>query len=156
LASLIEPNAPDPERRISALQEIASQGIPTVARVDPIIPTINDNEADFEELVSTLAAIGVKQVTISTLKPVRGFFNKLMNVDPELHKKLWKEYSNGSWILGYKYLNEAKRWKILEKLRPIVLKHGLTFASCREGFSDLNTALCDGTEICRGSRKSSI
>ncbi|MGQ9515233.1 MAG: radical SAM protein [Thermoproteota archaeon] len=151
VARLIEPNAPDPERRISALQELASQGIKTVARVDPIIPTINDSEADFEKLVSTLKAIGVKQVTISTLKPIMGFFKKLRSLDPELHEKLFKEYSDGSWISGYKYLNEAKRLRIVEKLRQIVLRHGLIFSSCREGFSALNTSLCDGTSFCRNS-----
>jgi len=149
VAHLIEPNAPDPERRLSSLQEVVNQGIPAVARIDPIIPTLNDDEADFERLVSTLASIGVRQVTVSTLKPIRGFFSKLMGVDSELHRRLWQTYSNGGWTAGYKYLHEMKRREIVEKLRPIVLRHGLAFASCREGFPGLNTLPCDGTYYCR-------
>jgi hypothetical protein len=53
------------------------------------------------------------------------------------------------WILGYKYLPEEKKLKVLEKLCPIVLKYGLDFASCREGLQQYNTTLCDGSAYCR-------
>ena len=149
IAKTIEPSAPSPNRRISALQKIAENGIPAVARIDPIIPTINDNEKDFEKLVSTLADIGVRQVTIATVKPVKGFFSSLRQTLPEVYERLNKIYSDGKWVLGYKYLHEEKRLKILEKMRPIVLKHGLHFASCRESFPQYNTTLCDGSAYCR-------
>lgn len=106
-----------------------------MARIDPIIPTINDGERDFEKLVSTLADVGVRQVTIPTMKPVRGFFSTLKEMSPETYERLAKIYADGRWIAGYKYLNVERRRKILEELRPIILKHGLRFASCREGFS---------------------
>jgi len=149
IAKTIEASAPSPNRRISALQKIAENGIPAVARIDPIIPTINDNEKDFEKLVSTLADIGVRQVTIATVKPVKGFFSSLRQTLPEVYERLNKIYSDGKWVLGYKYLHEEKRLKILEKMRPIVLKHGLHFASCRESFPQYNTTLCDGSAYCR-------
>jgi DNA repair photolyase len=151
VAKIIEPYAPSPSRRISALQKIVESGIPAVARIDPIIPTINDNEKDFEKLVSTLADVGVRQVTISTVKPVRGFFSSLRQTCPEVYERLNRIYSDGNWVLGYKYLHEEKRLKILERLRPIVLKYGLHFASCREGFPQHNTTLCDGSAYCRES-----
>jgi len=151
IAKIIEPYAPSPNRRISALQEIAESGIPSVARIDPIIPTINDNERDFEKLVSSLADIGVKQVTIATVKPVRGFFSYLKQTCPEVYERINRIYSDGKWILGYKYLHKEKRLKILEKLRPIVLKYKLHFASCREGLQQYNTTLCDGSAYCRES-----
>ena len=150
VASFIEPYAPSPDRRVSALQKVAGQDIATVARIDPITPTINDDEEDFEKLVSTLADVGVKQITIATMKPVRGFFSTLKQTNPPIYERLFRLYADGKWVVGYKYLREELRRRILEKLRPIVLKHGLSFASCREGFSQLNTALCDGTAYCRG------
>jgi len=150
IAKTIEPYVPSPNRRISALQKTAEDGIPAVARIDPIIPTINDNEKDFEKLVSTLADVGVRQVTIATVKPVRGFFSSLKQICPEIYEKVNRIYSDGKWIMGYKYLHEEKRLKILEKMRPIVLKHGLHFASCREGFPQYNTTFCDGSAYCRG------
>jgi hypothetical protein len=83
------------------------------------------------------------------MKPVRGFFSTLKEIRPNLYERLIKLYADGSWIVGYKYLPREKRMKILEKFRPIVLKYGLSFASCREGFPELNTAFCDGTAFCR-------
>jgi len=149
VAKLIEPFAPPPEKRLSALQKIVDEGVIVVARIDPILPTVNDDEKDFESLVSMLANIGVKQVTVATMKHVRGFFSTLKRTDPEICERLAKEYANGTWAVGYKYLPIEKRRRIIETLRPIVLKHGLAFASCREGFSEYNTTLCDGTAYCR-------
>jgi DNA repair photolyase len=148
-AKQIEPNAPSPERRITALQKIVAEGIPATARIDPIIPYVNDNLDEFETLVSALADIGIKQVTVSTLKPVRGFFTKLRQVFPEKHEQIMKAYEDTPWIMGYKYLSTEKRHAIINKLRPIVLKYGLEFAACREGFANLNTTVCDGTVHCR-------
>jgi len=149
IASFIEPYAPSPNRRISALQKIADQEIAAVARIDPVIPTLNDEERDFERLVSVLADVGVKQITMATMKPVGGFFSTLRGLNPKVYERLREAYADGRWIVGYKYLSKEKRRRILEKLRPIVLRYGLNFASCREGFSQFNTSLCDGTAYCR-------
>jgi len=149
VAKLIEPFAPPPKKRLSALQTIVDKGITTVARIDPILPTVNDDEKAFETLVSTLAEIGVKQVTVATMKHVRGFFSTFKESEPRACERLKREYVNGSWAVGYKYLPMEKRRKIIERLRPIVLKRGLAFASCREGLGEYNTTLCDGTAYCR-------
>ena len=145
VARIIEPQAPPPQRRIAAVKEMAEQGIWTVARIDPILPTINDDETGFEKLVSTLADAGAKQITVATMKPVKGFFTTLKMKNSKTYDGLVNAYADGKWIMGYKYLDKKRRWEILEKLRPIVLRHCLDFASCREGFSELNTTLCDGT-----------
>lgn len=151
IAKQIEPNAPTPEKRISALQKIVSAGIPATARIDPIIPYVNDDPSEFDGLVSTLAGIGVRQVTVSTVKPVRGFFTKIGQVLPEKHRKIIKAYEDAEWMMGYKYLAEKKRRAIINNLKPIVLKHGMEFAACREGFPELNTAKCDGTAYCENA-----
>jgi len=150
IAALIEPHAPPPDRRISALQKVVEEDIVGVARIDPILPTINDDEKDFEKLVSVLADVGVRQVTVATMKPVRGFFSDLKETNPKIYEKLARIYAEGKWVVGYKYLHEERRRMLLERLRPLVLKYGLEFASCREGFAQLNTTLCDGTAYCRG------
>lgn len=144
-----EPNAPLPTQRLKALERIVDAGISATARIDPIIPFVNDNLTEFKELVSELAEIGVKQVTASTFKPVKGFFQTLKMLDSALYKKLSQVYRDGEWILGYKYLDVEKRRKIIEKVRQIVLDYGLEFSSCREGFPELNTTICDGTKYCR-------
>ena len=151
IAHLIEPHAPPPEKRLSALQEIVENSVPAVARIDPILPGLNDDLRDFENLVSSLVGVGVRQVTVSTMKLVRGGFSKMRQTSPQVWRRLVGEYADGVWLAGYKYLHVEKRRRILERLRPIVLKHGLGFASCREGFPELNTGLWDGSEHCRRS-----
>jgi DNA repair photolyase len=149
VARLIEPFAPLPERRLSALQKIVDSGLVAIARIDPILPKVNDDVKDFEKLVSILASVGVKQVTVATMKPVKGFFSTLKMTRPRLYGRLVGLYTDGRWIVGYKYLPKERRKAIIEKFRPIVLKYGLSFASCREGLPQLNTTYCDGTAYCR-------
>jgi DNA repair photolyase len=149
IAGLIEPYAPPPKSRFSALQKIADEGVPTVVRIDPIIPTVNSDEEDLAAIVSEAAEIGAKQITASTMKLVRGVLPQLRTENPELFNRLAKIYSEGEWAAGYKYLAKTERLRILEPLRAMALKHGLKFATCREDFVQLNNAVCDGTAFCR-------
>ncbi|MBS7634917.1 radical SAM protein [Candidatus Bathyarchaeota archaeon] len=151
ISTLIEPNAPKPDARFSALKKVSEEGIPTVVRVDPIIPTINSDGQDLESIISRASRIGVKQITVSTMKVVKGLLPAIKRVNPALSWKLAKIYSDGEWIGGYKYLNKDLRLSILENLKNLAHKYGLEFATCREGFPQLNTAICDGTSYCRGS-----
>jgi DNA repair photolyase len=149
IAKRIEPNAPAPEKRIKALEKIIEACIPAIARIDPIIPYVNDDLAEFETLVSRLADVGIRQVTISTVKPVRGFFTRIEQMFPEKHEKIVKAYKDAEWLMGYKYLAAESRKTIVNKLKPIVLRYDMEFAACREGFPGLNTATCDGTAYCQ-------
>ncbi|MBS7614835.1 radical SAM protein [Candidatus Bathyarchaeota archaeon] len=148
-AKKIEPHAPLPNSRFKALEQIANQGIPIVVRIDPIIPLVNWNIDELEKIVCRSADIGVKQIIASTMKLVKGVSGSLKNEDPTFFNALQNTYSDGEWISGYKYLNRAKRFKILNDLKSIVTKHGLKFATCREGFPQLNNNVCDGSAYCR-------
>ena len=149
VAGFWEPNAPPPKLRVNALKKLSEEGIYTTARIDPIIPGVNDDAEEFENLVRMLARAGVRQITASTFKPVRGFFRNLRELDYRLYERLSRLYSDGKWILGYKYLRDDFRKTIITRLRSIVLRYGLEFSSCREGFPELNTTICDGTAYCR-------
>ncbi len=148
-ARTIEPNAPSPRRRLSALRKVADEGIPTAVRIDPIIPTVNSDESELEAIVSEAAEAGAKQITASTMKLVRGVLPPLKAENPELFKTLNNIYSGSEWVAGYKYLPMGERLKILEPLRAMAQKYGLRFATCREGFPQLNNTVCDGTAFCR-------
>jgi DNA repair photolyase len=148
-ARKMEPYAPSPDSRFKALKRVAEEGISTVVRIDPVIPSVNWNLDELEEIISHAADIGVKQVTVSTLKLVKGLLPRLKSENLALFSILQEAYSDGEWFSGYKYLNQAKRWKILNELKEIALQNGLKFATCREGFPQLNTAICDGSAYCR-------
>ncbi|MEM1581371.1 MAG: radical SAM protein [Candidatus Bathyarchaeia archaeon] len=149
IATLIEPNAPRPYARFSALKEVINEGIPATIRIDPIIPSINSDLNDLESIILKAYKIGVRQITVSTMKIVKGVLPAIKSVYPELSKRLSEFYSDGEWVGGYKYLSRSLRLKILTALRSIVEKYNLKFAVCREGFPYLNTTLCDGTSYCR-------
>jgi DNA repair photolyase len=141
---LIEPDAPSPDERFSALARLSSEDVKTVARIDPLIPTLTDSEVELRSLVTALAETGVKHITASTLKPVEGFFPRLEKIDFELHERLMPMYVNGELRAGYRYLNPLQRREMITRIAKLAKQAGLTFGSCREGFPELNTAACDG------------
>ena len=56
LARVMEPRAATPQRRLNALRELSSAGIPTTVMVAPIIPAINDEE--IERILDAAKAAG--------------------------------------------------------------------------------------------------
>ncbi|MEM1606554.1 MAG: radical SAM protein [Candidatus Bathyarchaeia archaeon] len=149
IARIIEPNAPEPNARFHALKRIIDENISAVVRIDPIIPSINSDIKDLEKIVSKSSEIGVKQITASTMKIVRNLIPYIRHENPGLSKRLIDLYKDGEWIGSYKYLRRDIRRSILVGLKSIVEGYGLMFATCREGFPDLNTTICDGTAYCR-------
>ena len=60
-ARTLEPRAPHPERRLSAVRRLADAGIPVHVSIAPIVPQITDHE--IEALVERAAAAGARGVS---------------------------------------------------------------------------------------------
>jgi hypothetical protein len=58
---------------------------------------------------------------------------------------LWPLYERGERIGGYYYLPKDLRMKILRTAERKILKKGITFGSCREGYRSFPT--CDGSHL---------
>ncbi len=143
LSAVVEPHAPAPSKRIKAAQALLSRGVPVVVRVDPIIPTLND---DPSELLSTLAAVGVKHITSSTYKVKADNWMRLTEALPETAEKLYPLYfKQGERAYGNRLLPRELRFKLMKKMHDLCEQNGLRFGACREGFPELNTAGCDGS-----------
>ncbi|MEM2971432.1 MAG: radical SAM protein [Candidatus Bathyarchaeia archaeon] len=143
IARLIEPNAPPPSKRLKTVETLIEKGIPTSVRIDPIIPTVNENT---ENLIKTLAEMGVKHITVSTYKVKPDNWQRLSLKMPKTAEKLKPLYfEKGEKIGRYIYLPKDLRLKIMEKTLLTAEKYGVKFGTCREGLSHLNTATCDGT-----------
>jgi len=143
VANLLEPRAPLPKERLKIIEMLIEEGVPTSARIDPIIPYINDNP---EELIKTLASIGVKHITSSTykVKPDNWRrFNTAMSKTAEKLKPLY--FEKGEKMGGYTYLPRDLRLKLMKTIAALAKKNGIQFGTCRENLSQLNTALCDGS-----------
>ncbi len=143
LAKVLEPNAPPPSDRMRALEEIAVNGIPVSVRIDPIIPFVNDAP---NNLISELAAIGVKHVTSSTYKAKPNNWRRLSAVLPDLAQRLRPLYFvQGERIGGSILLPKEFRFKLMKGVRDMATVNGMKFGCCREGLPYLNTASCDGS-----------
>jgi DNA repair photolyase len=146
LAKLLEPKAPPPSKRIRAIEQLTEQNIPVCARIDPIIPLLNDNP---EKLIKTLAALGVKHITSSTYKAKPDNWNRLKQAFPETANKLEPLYFiEGERIGGYQYLPKKLRRTLMKNAKELTEQVGMTFGTCREGFAQLNTSNCDGANYC--------
>ena len=143
ISKIIEPNAPPSSQRLKAAETLIRKGIPTSVRVDPIIPFANGNP---ENLVETLASIGVKHVTSSTYKVKPDNWKRFSMALPKTAEKLKPFYFEKGERIGRSiYLPKELRLKLMEKVAVLAKKYGIQFGTCREGLSHLNTATCDGS-----------
>ena len=139
----LEPRAPVSSERLKAVEALVNNRIPVAVRIDPIIPFLNDKP---KELVESLASLGVSHITSSTYKVRRDNWRRFSKAFPEVAKKLAPLYfEKGERISGYFYLAKGLRYQLMKKVKEITEESGMKFGCCREGFSHLNSALCDGS-----------
>ncbi|MCW1300929.1 MAG: radical SAM protein [Candidatus Nanoarchaeia archaeon] len=145
LAHILEPNAPSPSLRIDAIKLLKLYHIPVCVRIDPLIPFINDDWEKLEKLVKILAKLKVDHVISSTYKARGDSLARLSLNFPERYIKLLKLYLMGERISNYYYLPRDLRYRLMSRLKQLCEEYGLSFASCREGFRELNDNICDGS-----------
>jgi DNA repair photolyase len=151
MARLIEPHAPLPSDRLRAIETLTAKSIPTSVRIDPIIPFVNDNP---KALIRTLASIGVGHITASTYKAKPGNWQRFSSTVPSVAEKLRPLYfERGEKINGYNYLPKDVRLQLMRTVSILAMEFGMTFGTCREGLSELNTAVCDGSSVLAGAEK---
>ena len=143
IAKLIEPNAPSPTERLRATKILIDKGIPTSVRTDPIIPTINDSP---ENLIKTLASIGVKHITASTYKVKLDNWRRFSVAMSKAAEKLKSLYFEQGEKMGRCiYLPKDLRLNLMKNMAILAKDHDMKFGTCRENLSQLNTAACDGS-----------
>ncbi len=148
LSRVLEPNAPTSSERLKAIERLIDARVPVSVRVDPIIPYVNENPIS---LMEKLASVGVKHITCSTYKVKMDNWQRLNLALPEIAEKLKPLYfEKGERIGRYTYLPKNLRLKLMKDLAKLAEKHGLKFATCREGLKGLNTVACDGSWLIEG------
>lgn len=151
LSKLIEPGAPSPRERLSALTELSKNNIPVGVRIDPVIPHINDDPYILSTLVEEVYQAGVLHVVASTYKARYDNYKRLIGIFPELEKKLHSLYFEKKiFVSGYFYLPKEIRAKLLRPITKEASKLGLSYATCREGLVTKEYFLaesCDGSHL---------
>lgn len=149
IAKVLEPGAPPPSDRLKAIEILSNNRVNVVARVDPIIPGINDNYKDLRDLVKELSRRGVKQITSSTYKARADSLKRIAIAFPSISRDIFEAYSRNrvEYIHGYRYLNKSVRLQYMKMMKELAEEEGLAFGVCREGFPNLNTPgfSCDGS-----------
>jgi len=152
IAKTIEPHAPPPSERLKAIETLIKSDIPTSVRIDPLIPFVNEHQ---ENLMKTLASIGVKHVTASTYKVKLDNWQRFSIAMPKTAEKLKPLYfEKGEKIGRYVYLPKDLRLRLMKNLGAMAEKYRMKFGTCREGLSHLNTATCDGSWLLYSRRQS--
>jgi DNA repair photolyase len=147
LARKLEPRAPLPSKRVEAMKILSRSGVPVTLRLDPIFPGLNDRE--IKRIIEVAVGAGARHITASTFKPRPDGWRRFYKIFPEIARKLAPLYfgegkrHHNSW-----YLPEELRTSLMKRVREICDRAGVSFASCREGISELTTApTCDGTHL---------
>jgi DNA repair photolyase len=155
LASKLEPGAPEPEKRLLCMETLSENGVPVSARLDPLIPSIN--EPDLEETIRAIALSGARHITASTYKARPDNLSRICNAFPEEGAFIKDLLKKGEHKGGTARLPEEVRREILQRAKRSCQREGLTFSACREGF-DQDATSCDGSHLtlagkgCDGSK----
>jgi len=151
LSKLIEPNAPEPSRRIEAIRRLSKHGIPVSVRIDPVIYGLNDDPSELRELVDTIVDAGALHVVTSTYKVKLDNLARMSASFPDLASKWRKLYfREGERMYGYRYLKKELRMKLLTPVVKEASRLGVTYATCREGLLTkefFDSSSCDGSHL---------
>lgn len=156
--NVFEPNAPSPDVRIAALKKIKDAGIPTILRLDPVLPL------QVDDALSVLESCDfVDHVVSSTLKLKPDSLKRVVNAltqlqpSPKVHARNIRQHEDiyrelyiikGEKIQNSYYLSKKLRSDILEKIATKCKEIGLSFSLCREGIS-FDAKSCDGSHLIR-------
>ena len=118
LCAIIEPNVSGTDARFAALRRFRERGIPTVVWLTPILPYINDDEKNLNEIVERCADAGVYGIICfgmgMTLREGNReyFYDRLDRSFPGLKERYVREYGN-RYILSAP--NNARLTAIFER-----------------------------------------
>jgi DNA repair photolyase len=97
-----EPHTPHPRKRIEAVAELNRQGIPTGVLIAPLMPGINDDPRQVEEILELCGeagAVNIGGIPLHLRGEVRGiFFEWLRSYRPDLVARYEELYARGAYV----------------------------------------------------------
>jgi DNA repair photolyase len=99
-----EPHTPHPRKRLEAVAELTQAGIACSVLVAPLIPGVNDDPRQVEEILAIAGEAGASSVTgigLHLRGEVRGiFFDWLRQYRPDLTEHYEQLYGRGAYLPG--------------------------------------------------------
>jgi len=145
LSLRLEPKAPLPGKRLDAIRFLVDRGVPVSARIDPIIPGLNDFEIN--DVVRAACQAGATHIISSTFKarPLSlGRVCSAFHLEGESLKIL---YRSGERRDGHLLLPAEQRRRLMQEGERAANKEGATFSCCREGMIFEKGIYCDGSQL---------
>jgi DNA repair photolyase len=145
LSLRLEPRAPLPGKRLDAIRFLVERGVPVSARIDPIIPGLNDFEIN--DVVRAACQAGATHIISSTFKarPLSlGRVSSAFHLEGESLKIL---YRSGERRDGHLLLPAEQRRRLMQEVERAAIKEGATFSCCREGMIFEKGIHCDGSQL---------
>jgi DNA repair photolyase len=125
LARLLEPYAPRPDLRFTAMRTLADAGVRVVAMACPVMPLLNDSRASLEAVAAAAKGAGARclYANVLFLKPCAQatFFPFLEEHFPELVTRYRERFGEDSSFLRGSYVEMIRR-----RVAGVREKHGLT------------------------------
>ena len=146
-----EPNAAGPGRRLAQMEALVTAGVPTEARLDPILPGLTDDPQSVKRLFAALTRIGVRRAAASVLFLRPAIVQSLRrNVpDKEMLARLLSAYQ-GSERIGLRgtgshvqTLPSTVRRELFARMREMASAHGIELSICACKNPDLASCSCN-------------
>jgi DNA repair photolyase len=104
LARALEPLAPRPALRVEALRKLAEAGLPCGVLCCPLMPLINDSEANIDAVAGAAAGAGAAWLhgQVVFLKPcAKQVFLPFLDAEfPHLARRYWERFEQSAFLRG--------------------------------------------------------
>jgi DNA repair photolyase len=153
IARTFEPGAASPKRRLKQIEALVKAGVPTEARVDPILPTVTDDPRATERLFATLKDVGVTRAAIDLLFLRPAIVRSLSRhvAEKDMLARLLRAFSEpasqglaGTGTRTRKLPLEVRR-RTFALMRDLAAAHGIVTSICACENPDLAHDTCNIT-----------
>ena len=152
LSGKIEPNVPSPAERVTCIENLASEGIYCICRLQPLLFTEINNIV--QDLIPMLSEAKCKHVIVEYLKlPVE---RRTSLFDPMLKATAWEAYDfykkSGAPLVGREWLLPKElKWENLQPIINSIHQGGMTYGAGDYGLHHLgDTDCCCGIDRVKG------
>ena len=149
---ILEPHTASPRVRLEQMRQLVDAGIPTQARVDPIVPGLTDDPCAMHALCAALAAAGIREIAASTLFLRPTLVAALRkHLPPNTFARILAAFKAGKSLRIVSSqgtvvaLPAARRRKIFDWLGTIAARYGIAMRVCACKNPDLTVGSCGMT-----------
>ncbi len=128
---VLEPFAPSARSRLSAVEILSSMEIPTVVRVQPLIPGLEDDHYEVADLALEKGALGIIGESIRLTEPLLRILYNALGIESNVEWEPYQIHEIEDKIPLF-HPNIEWREKVHRALSTIASRYGKPYAECKE------------------------